>query len=268
MATFIHPAAIIEPGAQIGADCEILAGAVIKGCVTLGDRARVCEYAVLGGDPQSVGFDRSVVSGVRIGAGTVIREHVTINRATKPGHDTLVGENCMIMASAHIAHDCVLANNVIMANAVLLAGHISVGAHAFMGGGAMAHQGVRIGEGVMLSGKAGISRDLAPFVLAAERDIVVGLNLVGMKRRGFPRESIQEIKDAFNEVYQARASIREAAASALASGRYATAEAVRFLEFFAGGTRGFSRMARTARQAGPRSRKPVSPEPRAESSVP
>jgi len=105
------------------------------------------------------------------------------------------------------------------------------------------HQFCRIGESVMISGNAGISRDLAPFVLAAERDIVVGLNLVGMKRRGLARESIREVKDAFREVYNARANIREIAAAALASGRYATSEAKRFLDFFSGGKRGFSRLA-------------------------
>lgn len=244
MATVIHPSAIVEPGAQIGADCEILAGAVIKNGVVLGDRVVVCEYAVIGGAPQAIGFDPSTKSGVRIGPGTVIREHVTINRATQAGHDTLVGEKCFIMAAAHIAHDCVLANNVIMANAVLLAGFVSVGPHAFIGGGAMAHQFVRIGESAMVSGNASIARDLAPFVLAAERDFVFGLNFVGLKRRGFAREAIREIKDAFREVYHARANIREVAASALAGGRYATPEAKRFLEFFSGGKRGFARARR------------------------
>lgn len=242
MATVIHPTAIVEPGAQIGADCRILAGAVIKDGVALGDRVVVSEYAVIGGLPQAIGFDPSIRSGVRIGSDTVIREHVTINRATQAGRDTVVGEKCFIMAAAHIAHDCVLANNVIMANAVLLAGYVSVGAHAFIGGGAMAHQFVRIGESVMASGNASISRDMAPFVLAAERDDVIGLNLVGLKRRGIAREAIREIKDAFREVYHARANIRDVAAAALADGRYATPEARRFLEFFSGGKRSFGRL--------------------------
>jgi len=243
MSTIIHPTAVIEPGAQIGAGCEIMAGAVIKNGVVLGERVTVCECAVIGGAPQSLGFDRATKSGVRIGAGTTLREYVTVNRATKPDGFTTVGENCFLMAGAHVAHDCQLADNVILANAVLLAGHITVGPHAFIGGGAVVHQFARIGESVMISGKAGISRDLAPFVLAAERDFVIGLNLVGMKRRGLARESIREIKDAFREVYYARANIREVAAAALASGRYATAEARRFLEFFSGGKRGFSRLA-------------------------
>jgi UDP-N-acetylglucosamine acyltransferase len=243
MATIIHPSAVIESGAQIGADCEIMAGAVIKSCAVLGERVTVCEYAVIGGAPQAIGFDRATKTGARIGAGTTLREYVTVNRATKPDAFTTVGENCFLMAGAHLAHDCELANNVILANAVLLAGHVTVGPHAFIGGGAVVHQFARIGESVMISGKAGISRDLAPFVLAAERDFVIGLNLVGMKRRGFARESIREIKEAFREVYYTRANIREVAAIALTSGRYATPEAKRFLEFFSGGKRGFSRLA-------------------------
>ena len=187
---------------------------------------------------------------MRVGAETVIREHVTINRATQAGRDTIVGAKCFIMATAHIAHDCALADNVVMANAVLLAGHVSVGACAFVGGGAVVHQFARIGESVMISGNAAISRDLAPFVLAAERDFVIGLNLVGLKRRGFAREAIREIKDAFREVYHARGNIREAAAAALASGRYATPEAGRFLDFFSGGKRGFSRLAQQHDGAG------------------
>ncbi|AWI09443.1 acyl-ACP--UDP-N-acetylglucosamine O-acyltransferase [Ereboglobus luteus] len=244
MATFIHPTAIIEPGAQIGADCEILAGAVIKEGVVLGDRVAVGEYSVIGGAPQSIGFDRSLKTGVRIGADTVIREHVTISRATHEGCATVIGEKCFIMATAHVAHDCALADNVIMANAVLLAGHVSVGTSAFIGGGAVVHQFVRIGESVMISGNASISQDLAPFTLVAERDGVVGLNLIGLKRRGFSREAIREIKDAFREVYHARTNIRNVAADALAAGRYATPEAGLFLQFFSGGKRGFARLMR------------------------
>ena len=250
MATIIHPTAVIESGAQIGADCEIMAGAVIKSCAVLGERVKVHEYAVIGGDPQALAFDPRTKSGVRIGSGATIREYVTVNRATEPGGFTTVGENCLLMACSHVAHDCQLANKIVVANAVLLAGHITVGPWAVLGGSAVFHQFTRIGESVMVSGNAGISRDLAPFVLAAERDTVHGLNLVGMKRRGLARESIHEVKDAFHEVYHARANIREVAAAALASGRYTTPEAKRFLDFFSGGKRGFSRLAERSAAVG------------------
>ncbi len=145
------------------------------------------------------------------------------------------------MANSHAGHDCALGDDVVLANNVMLAGHVTVGSFSFVGGGAGIHQFCRIGDSVMVSGLARISRDLAPFTINAERDEVSGLNLVGLKRRGFSRESICELKTAFRAVYFGRGNIRELAVAALASGAYVTVEAKRFLEFFAGGKRGFAR---------------------------
>jgi UDP-N-acetylglucosamine acyltransferase len=241
MPALIHPAAIVEDGAQIGADCEIQAGAVIRRGAVLGARVTVHSFAVVGGDPQDLRFDRATLSGVRIGAGTTVREHVTIHRSTRPGGFTEVGENAFLMAASHVGHDCAVGANVILANAVLLAGHVSVGDHCFLGGGAVFHQFVRVGEGVMVSGRAGIGLDLPPFTMAAERHEIIGLNLVGLKRRGFSRESIRELKEAFRAAYFTPGNLRALAAQALAGGSFQTAEARRFLEFFAGGKRGFAR---------------------------
>lgn len=240
----IHPNAIIEPGAQIGAGCEIHAGAIIRKHVTLGERVVVHPYAVIGGDPQYLKFDPATESRVRVGDGTVLREYVTINRAIHAGHETVVGKNCFLMSGAHLAHDCHVGDNVVLANNALLAGHVEVGDYAFIGGGAAVHQFVRIGESVMLGGLARITRDLAPYTIVAERDEVSGLNLVGLKRRGFTRETIRELKDAFHNVYAESGNIRELAAGALASGAYKTAEAKKFLEFFTAGKRSFARLAR------------------------
>jgi UDP-N-acetylglucosamine acyltransferase len=256
----IHPTAIIEPGAQIGADCEIHAGAIIKRHVILGDRVTVHPYAVIGGDPQALAFDPAIESFVRIGAGTRIREQVTVNRSLHAGAATVVGENCFVMAAAHVAHDAVLGDNVILANNVLLAGHVEVGAHAFLGGAAGVHQFARVGEGVMLSGNSSITRDLAPYTLVAGRDEVIGLNVVGLKRRGHPREAIRELKEAFHAVYSTPGNIRAIAAAALASGAYKTAEARRFLQFFEGGKRSFARLKRNA--AGAAGDRPAPPEAR------
>ncbi|MDR0353721.1 MAG: acyl-ACP--UDP-N-acetylglucosamine O-acyltransferase [Opitutaceae bacterium] len=238
----IHSTAIIEPGAQIGADCEIHAGAIIKRHVVLGDRVTVHPYAVLGGDPQALAFDPAIESFVRIGAGTRIREQVTVNRSLYAGAATLVGENCFVMAAAHVAHDAVVGDHVVLANNVLLAGHVEVGAHAFLGGAAVFHQFTRIGEGAMVSGNSSITRDLAPYTLVAGRDEVIGLNVVGLRRRGHSREAVRELKEAFRAVYATPGNIREIAASALASGDYKTAEAHRFLQFFGGGKRSFARL--------------------------
>ncbi|MGC4073355.1 MAG: acyl-ACP--UDP-N-acetylglucosamine O-acyltransferase [Nibricoccus sp.] len=243
----IHPSAIVEPGAQLGADCEIHAHAIIRKHAILGDRVVVHPFAVIGGDPQYLKFDRSTESFARVGSGTVLREYVTINRAIHAGQATTVGENCFLMSGAHLAHDCAVGNNVVLANNALLAGHVSVGDFAFIGGGAAAHQFTRIGESVMLGGLARITRDLAPYTIVAERDEVSGLNLIGLKRRGFSRDAIKELKEAFRAVYSDSGNIRELAKRALEGGTFTTAEARKFLEFFTSGKRSFARPVRAAR---------------------
>jgi UDP-N-acetylglucosamine acyltransferase len=190
------------------------------------------------------------VSGVRIGSGTTIREHVTINRATKAGSETVVGENCFLLAACHLGHDCRVGQGVVIANAALLAGHVSIGDHTFVGGGAVFHQFVRVGESVMVGGMAGVGLDLPPFVMAAERNQVIGLNLVGLRRRGVAREAVRELKEALHTVYGTPGNIRDVAARALAGGGFASPEARRFLEFFSGGTRGFVRLRRGGGDAG------------------
>jgi UDP-N-acetylglucosamine acyltransferase len=180
-----------------------------------------------------------------VGAGTVLREYVTVNRSIHAGQATVVGGNCFFMSGAHVAHDCAVGNYVVLANNALLAGHVSVGDFGFIGGGAAVHQFTRIGEGVMVGGLSRITRDLAPFTIVAERDEVSGLNLVGLKRRGFSRDVICELKEAFQAVYAKPGNIRDLAARALASGKFGTAEARRFLEFFAAGKRSFARPGRS-----------------------
>lgn len=246
----IHPTAIVEPGAQLGADCEIMAYAVVTAHCVLAERVVVHPFAVIGGDPQYLKFDRATVAGVRIGAGTVIREHVTINRSIQPGKATVVGENCFLMAASHVAHDCEVGNQVVLANAALLAGHVSVGDHTFLGGGAAVHQFCRIGESVMVAGHASITRDVPHFTMVAERDDVIGFNIVGLKRRGFSRVAIAELKAAFQEVYFTAGNIREVAAQRLAANAFETAEARRFLDFFTGGKRSFARARRATAEGG------------------
>ncbi|ACB77825.1 acyl-ACP--UDP-N-acetylglucosamine O-acyltransferase [Opitutus terrae] len=237
----IHATAIIEPGAQLGADCEVHAHAIVRKHSLLADRVVVHPFAVVGGDPQYLKFDPATESGVKIGSGTVIREHVTVNRSIHAGEFTTVGEGCFLMASSHLGHDCVLGNQVVLANAVLLAGHVAVGDHAFLGGGAAVHQFCRIGDGVMIGGHASITRDIAPYLMVAERDAVAGFNVVGLKRRGLSRESIGELKRAFHAVFFTPGNIRSVAAETLATGGFQTAEARRFLEFFSEGKRSFAR---------------------------
>jgi UDP-N-acetylglucosamine acyltransferase len=246
MSATIHPTAIVEPGAQLGAGCEIMAYAIVTRHCVLGDGVIVHPFAVVGGDPQYLKFDRALATGVAVGAGSVIREHVTINRSIHAGKATTVGAGCFVMANAHVAHDCTVADHVVLANNAMLAGHVEIGAHTFVGGGAGLHQYCRIGEGVMVAGNAAVTRDVPHFTLVAERDEVIGFNVVGLKRRGFSRAAIAELKAAFHDVYFTPGNIREVAAGLAASGRFGSAEAQKFLAFFSGGKRSFARARRAA----------------------
>lgn len=241
--TIIHPTAIIEPGARLGTGCIIHAHALIGRHCILGDEVVVHPFAVLGGLPQDLRFKDETPSQVQIGARTVIREYVTINRATQAGEATRVGADCFLMAASHVAHDGQVGNRVVMANAVLLGGHVHVGDFAFLGGGAVVHQFGRIGESAMIGGGIRVTTDIAPFCLATDR--IRGLNLVGLRRRGFTRAVLTEIKAAFHALRQS-GNLRERARAELDSGRYASPEARQFLEFFLTGRRAFLRMRRRA----------------------
>jgi UDP-N-acetylglucosamine acyltransferase len=241
----IHPTALIHKDAQLAPGCLVHAHAVIGPHCVLEEGVVVHPFAVVGGDPQDLSFDMTILSGVKIGARTVIREHVTISRATRAGKSTEIGSDCFLMAGSHVAHDCHIGNRVVIANAVLLAGHVHVAERAFLGGGAVIHQFCRIGESAMIGGGARISLDIPPFSLVTERNAVIGLNLVGLRRRGFKREVVEEIKRAFRAVDTPVGNLRQIAAATLAAGELRSPEARQFLEFFSGGRRGFARSRRS-----------------------
>lgn len=247
MTAVIHPAAIVEPGARLGRGCIIHAGAIVTSHAVLGEGVVVHPYAVVGGEPQYLKFDPALETGVEVGAGTVIREHATINRSIHAGRSTFVGARCLLMACAHVGHDCVLGDDVVLANNVMLAGHVSVGNRTFVGGGAGVHQYCRIGEGVMVAGLARITKDVAPFLLVAERDQVPGFNLVGLRRSSLPREIIREIKGCYSGVFSG-GDPRPRAAALLSQVK--SGEARRFLEFFASGKRSFARPSSEEMDAG------------------
>ena len=240
----IHPTAVIEEGARLGTGCVIHAHAWIGRHCELGEGVVVHPFAALGGDPQDLSFDPSRISGARIGARTVIREHVTVNRATKAGESTTVGADCFLMTACHVAHDCHVGDRVVIANAVLMGGHVHIGDRAFLGGGAVIHQFCRIGESVMIGGGARISGDVGPFCLATERNALIGLNLVGLRRRGFKREVVSEIKRAFALLDTPVGNLRDLAGAALVRGDFSSTEARQLLEFYRTGRRGFARTRR------------------------
>lgn len=240
----IHPTAVIEDGARLGTGCVIHAYALISRYCELGNEVTVHPHAVVGGDPQDLSFDASTPSMVRIGERTVIREHVTVSRATRRDGSTEIGTGCFLMAGCHVAHDCRIGNGVVIANAVLLAGHVQIGDRAFLGGGAVIHQFCRIGDGVMVGGGARISRDVPPYTMATERNALIGLNAVGLRRRGIKREVLEELKRAFRVLDNEVGNLREIAAASLLSGQFRSQEARTFLEFYQHGRRGFIRARR------------------------
>jgi UDP-N-acetylglucosamine acyltransferase len=230
---YVGPYAIIEPGVVIHDGCEVEAHVVLRCGTILEEGVKVDSQSVLGGLPQYLGFDSKTPSHVRIGANTIIREHVTIHRSILENGTTTVGHHCFLMGASHVAHDCTIGEYCTLANAVLIAGHVEIGSQAFIGGGAAIHQFCRIGEGAMVGGNATITRDIPPYLTAAERNLLAGLNLVGLRRRETPLESIGELKRLYTEILLNQGNPHELAkvASDTLSGQ--TEQGKNFLSFFA-----------------------------------
>lgn len=236
----IGPYAIVEDGATIGAECRIGAHTVIKSCVRMGARCRVAEHAVIGGDPQDLGFDPATKSEVVIGDDNVLREYVTIHRATKEGSATVIGDRNFLMGGVHLGHDARLGHHCILANNVLLAGHVSFGDRIVVGGGTVFHQFVRVGDFAMIQGLSKFGQDILPFALAAEYNGVAGLNNVGMRRAGLDAATRESVRALYELFYHRGCSPRQFLEAA-ADGEWGTLPR-RVIEFVAAGSkRGYCR---------------------------
>ena len=245
----IHPTAIVDPAAQIGTDVEIGPFSIIGPQVTIGEKTIVQSHAVIeaeveigtgtfighgtviGAPPQDVSFSLERKTKVEIGDHNIIREYCTIHRGSAEGSVTKIGDKNFLMAGAHIGHNCLIGNNVIIANNCLLAGHVRVDDGAFLGGGSTFHQFMHIGRLVMVQGSSAFGKDLPPFVVAAERNFVFGVNAVGLRRAGFSAKDRGEIKAAFKLVYMSGLNISQALKKA-ASMKLGT-PAREFLDFVA-----------------------------------
>ncbi len=224
----IDPTAIIDPAAQFGAGVEIGPFSVIGPQVVIGEKTIVQSHvviegeveigtgnfighgAVIGAPPQDVSFSPERKTKVEIGNDNIIREYCTIHRATTEGSATRIGDKNFLMAGAHMGHNCEIGNNVIIANNCLLAGFVQVDDGAFLGGGSTFHQFMHIGRLVMVQGSSAFGKDLPPFVIAAERNSVFGVNIVGLRRAGFSAKDREEIKTAFKLVYTRGLNISQA----------------------------------------------------------
>ncbi|MBI2821107.1 MAG: acyl-ACP--UDP-N-acetylglucosamine O-acyltransferase [Acidobacteria bacterium] len=238
--TDVGPCAVIEEDVIIGQNCRIGAHAVIKQGTRMGDGNAVFEGAVLGGPPQDLKYSGGR-SYLRIGNGNTFREGVTVHRGAVVEGETRIGNGNYLMAHAHAAHDCTLGDSIVIANNVALAGHIEIDSHAFISGGVVIHQFSRVGKHSMIGGNSKITQDVLPFFLV---DGVPGrvraLNLVGLKREGFPDAEINNLKEASRILFQhGSLEAKLAAMSAIDS------DHVRHLvTFIRSSRRGFHRMVR------------------------
>lgn len=226
--TKVHPTAIVDPSAKIGASAEIGPFSIVGSQVTIGDKTIVQSHvviegkvtigsgnlighgAIIGTPPQDVSFSPQRKTKVEIGDDNIIREYCTIHRGTAEASATKIGDKNFLMAGAHIGHNCEIGNNVIIANNCLLAGYVRVDDGAFLGGGSTFHQFMHIGRLVMVQGSSAFGKDLPPFVVAAERNAVFGLNVVGLRRAGFSAKDREDIKAAFKLVYLSGLNISQA----------------------------------------------------------
>ncbi len=244
----LHPTAIIEEGAEIGdvtigPYCRVGAGAklrdgvileshaIVEGDTEIGARTRIHAFAVLGGPPQHTGC-KGEGTRLIVGADNVIREHVTMHRGTVAGGGlTRVGANGFFMVGSHVAHDCKVGDRVILANGAAVGGHVSIGDHAFLGGLCAIHQYCRIGEHAFVGGCATVTTDIIPYASAVGNHArLVGLNVIGLKRRGFPRETLQDLRCAYRMLFFGGDTFKERIEHVRESYRRSP-EVMRILEF-------------------------------------
>ena len=216
----VHPTAIIARGAELGRNvrigpfCTVGAGVVLEdgvqllshvvvdGSTRIGSDAILYPFCTVGLAPQDLKYQGEPTR-CEIGARTQVREHCTIHRGTVTGRGTTsIGADCMLMAVVHVAHDCVIGNNVIIANNVVMGGHVSIADSAVIGGASALHQYVRIGRGAMIGGASGVEGDVVPFgSVFGNRARLAGLNVIGLKRRGFEKTQIQSLRAAFRALF-------------------------------------------------------------------
>jgi UDP-N-acetylglucosamine acyltransferase len=224
----IHPTALVEDGAVLGADVsvgpfcvigpEVAVGegsvlhahVVLAGRTTIGPNARIFPFASIGHEPQDLKY-RGEPSTLSIGRNAIIRENVTVNPGTAGGGMvTIIGDDVALLAGAHVAHDCRIGDHVILVNNVMLGGHCTIGDYAILGGGCAVHQWVRIGTHAFVGGMSGLENDLIPFGMAlGNRAHLAGLNIVGLRRRDFDRDQVHRLRQAYRLLFAQEGTLKE-----------------------------------------------------------
>ncbi len=200
----------VEDDVVIGDNVEIGSCALIADGARIGNNVKIFHGASIGTVPQDLKFEGEQTT-VEIGDGTVVREFVTLNRATNHSKRTIIGKNCFIMAYAHVAHDCRIGDNVILANGIQMGGHVEIGDWVIVGGLVAIHQFVKIGMHAMIGGGFRVVKDVPPFILAGSVPLrFEGINLVGLRRRGFTHEQIRNISDTYDLLYKSGLNVSDA----------------------------------------------------------
>ncbi len=205
----VGPYCVIEGHVRVAAGCRLYQGVYLTGWTEVGENCELHPGVIVGHEPQDTkyGGERSYC---RVGRGTILREYVTIHRGTIPDSETVVGEDCFLLAGAHVAHNCVVGDSVTLINNVLLGGHAEIGDRVTVGGGAAVHQFVRIGELAMIPGNGRVIQDILPFALVDVEGRIAGLNRVGLRRADIPHEHVREIRDAYRVLFAQGLSYPEA----------------------------------------------------------
>jgi UDP-N-acetylglucosamine acyltransferase len=246
----VGPYAVIEDGVSIGPGTAVDHHAVIRSGTTMGPENRVFPFAVIGEEPQHLKYAGEPTRTV-IGGGNTFREFATVHRGTPEGGGlTSIGDGCLLMAYAHVAHDCRIGSHVVIVNAVEMGGHVHIEDWAFIGGLSAIHQYVRIGTHAMIGGASAVPQDVAPYVTAAgNRAVLHGLNLVGLKRRGLPKETILALKNAYRTIFRSGLTLKEAAAR-VREEVPVVAEVEHLLAFLESSKRGITRPAAAGEKGG------------------
>ncbi len=240
--TIVGPWCRIGPEVRVGEGCRLDAMVLLDGRTEVGPRCRFHQGAVVGSPPQDLKY-AGAPTVCRVGAGTVVREYATINRSTSVDEPTVVGDDCLIMSYAHVAHNCRLGHHVILANSANLAGHVRVDDWAIVGGVTPVHQFVKIGAHVMIGGGSRVPLDIAPYLKAAGSPLrVIGINKIGLQRRGFAPEAIAEIGRMYRLFFRSNL-LKEEAMSRIRAELSPLPEIEYFLRFVQEAERGLARPA-------------------------
>ncbi len=198
--TVVQAFAVVEADVQVGSDCTIMSHAVVKNGTRMGDACTIFHGAVVGADPQDLKYAGESTF-VKLGDRVVVREYCTLNRGTAANTDTIIGDDTLLMAYVHVAHDCIIGHHCILANAVTLAGHVEIGHYVTIGGMSAVQQFVKIGDHVYLGGACKVRKDVPPFIKAAREPLkYIGVNKIGLQRRGFTDERIDNIRKFYENL--------------------------------------------------------------------